>query len=59
VVDNLPHATFGGKDAQLEAAIQYLQEEIKKDPRPIPAVPAYPDKALHLPSEKKASPVGK
>ena len=29
VVDNLPHATFEGKDAQLDAAIAYLQQEIK------------------------------
>jgi len=26
VVDNLPHATFAGQDAQLEAAIRYLEE---------------------------------
>ena len=30
VVDDLPHATFGGSDAQLDAAIKYLQEEIRK-----------------------------
>lgn len=46
VVDDLPHATFGGSDAQLEAAIKYLEQEIKKDPRPVPAPPAYPDKAF-------------
>ena len=34
VVDNLPHATFAGGDAQLDAAVKYLQDEIKKDPRP-------------------------
>lgn len=45
-VDNLPHATFNGKDAQLEAAIQYLQELIKKDPRDVPAAPAYPNKVI-------------
>jgi tricorn protease len=45
-VDNLPHATFNGKDAQLEAAIQYLLEEIKKDPREVPAAPAFPDKSF-------------
>jgi len=32
VVDNLPHATFKGKDAQLEAAIKQLQKEIKEKP---------------------------
>ena len=46
VVDNLPHATFEGGDAQLEAAIKYLQEEIQKDPRPVPKAPPYPDKAF-------------
>jgi tricorn protease len=45
-VDNLPHATFQGKDAQLEAAIRYLLEEIEKDPRPVPEAPAFPDKSF-------------
>ena len=31
-VDNLPYATFNGKDAQLEAAIRYLKEQIKLNP---------------------------
>lgn len=44
VVDNLPHATFQGRDAQLEAAVKHLQELIARDPRPIPARPNYPDK---------------
>ncbi|MEN0050266.1 MAG: S41 family peptidase [Bacteroidota bacterium] len=43
-LDNLPHETFNGKDAQLEAAIKLLQEKIADDPRDVPAVPAYPDK---------------
>jgi tricorn protease len=46
VVDNLPHATFAGGDAQLDAAIKYLQDEIQKDPRPVPPAPPYPVKAL-------------
>lgn len=46
VVDNLPHSTFTGKDAQLEAALQYLLEEIRKDPRPVPSAPPYPDKSF-------------
>ena len=50
VVDNLPHATFEGKDTQLEAAIAYLQTEIKNHPIPVPAVPKYPDKSFHYPS---------
>lgn len=46
VVDNLPHETFKGRDAQLEAAIKYLEEEIKKNPIPKPAAPKYPDKSF-------------
>ncbi|MBZ5585907.1 MAG: PDZ domain-containing protein [Acidobacteriia bacterium] len=46
VVDNLPHGTFVGKDAQLEAAIQYLKDLIREKPVQKPAPPAYPDKAL-------------
>jgi tricorn protease len=53
VVDNPPHATFKGKDAQLEAAVKYLQELIEKDPRPVPPVPAYPDKAFKFAREQK------
>jgi tricorn protease len=45
VVDNPPRARFDGKDAQLEAAIRHLQDLIAKDPRPVPATPAKPDKA--------------
>ena len=44
VVDNLPHATFTGKDAQLEAAVRHLQELIAKDPVDVPKPPPYPDK---------------
>jgi tricorn protease len=46
VVDNLPHATFQGEDAQLDAAIQYLLEEIRRDPRAVPAPPDYPDRGF-------------
>ena len=46
VVDNPPHATFNGKDAQLEAAVKHLKELIAKDPRPVPPAPKYPDKSL-------------
>ena len=49
VVDNLPHATFNGHDAQLEAAIKLLQDKIAADPRPVPRPPAYPIKALPAP----------
>jgi tricorn protease len=44
VVDNLPHATFGGSDAQLTAAIGYLTRQIREHPIPVPPAPAYPKK---------------
>jgi tricorn protease len=46
VVDNLPHATFNGEDAQLDAAIEYLLEKIREDPREVPPAPPYPDKSF-------------
>ena len=46
VVDNLPHATFLGKDAQLEAAIQHLKARIAEQPISTPRPPAYPKKAI-------------
>lgn len=46
IVDNLPHATFNGEDAQLMAAIKHLQEEIKKKPVILPPTPKYPDKSF-------------
>ena len=46
VVDNLPHDTFSGADAQLKAALDLLKQEIAADPRPVPAPPAYPNKAF-------------
>ena len=46
-VDNLPHATFEGHDAQLEAAIKLLEDEIQKDPRPVPPHPPYPNKSFN------------
>jgi tricorn protease len=50
-IDNLPHATFKGEDAQLDAAIEYLLEEIRKDPRPVPPPPAFPDKSFQYPKK--------
>jgi tricorn protease len=44
VVDNLPHATFKGGDAQLEAAVKLLQKKIKEEPVVLPPVPAFPRK---------------
>jgi len=46
LVDDLPHATFDGSDAQLDAALKYLDEQIRKDPRPVPKAPPYPNKAF-------------
>jgi tricorn protease len=46
VVDNLPHATFTGSDAQLQAALDLLKQEIRTDPRPVPKAPPYPDKSF-------------
>ena len=46
VVDNLPHATFKGEDAQLEAAIKLLQQKLKDEPVPPVAPPKHPDKSL-------------
>lgn len=48
LVDNLPHATFKGRDAQLDAAIAYLQQRIKEAPVPPIAPPPYPDKRAPL-----------
>ncbi len=45
-VDNLPHDTFSGNDAQLQSAIDLLKLQINKDPRPIPPPPPYPDKSF-------------
>jgi tricorn protease len=46
VVDNLPHATFNGQDAQLDAAIQHLLELIEQDPREVPEPPPFPDRSF-------------
>jgi len=50
VVENPPHATFKGEDAQLAAAVKQLLEAIEKDPRPVPQPPAYPDKSFRYPA---------
>ena len=46
MVDNLPHATFKGKDAQLDAAVRHLLAEIRKHPVEVPKAPRYPDKSF-------------
>jgi tricorn protease len=45
VVDNLPRATFDGKDEQLDAALRYLEERIRAEPIKDVAPPAFPRKA--------------
>ena len=49
VIDNLPHATFNGQDAQLEAAVAHLLKRIEEDPVEVPAPPAYPRKTVAPP----------
>ncbi len=44
-VDNPPHATFKGEDAQLAAAISYLENKIAKQPLWQPVVPVKPERA--------------
>ena len=46
VKDNPPHATFAGEDAQLDEAVRYLEDLMKKEPRPVPKAPPYPNKAF-------------
>jgi len=46
VVDNPPHATFLGADAQLDAAVERLKTLIAEDPRPVPPAPPRPDKSF-------------
>ena len=46
-VDNLPHQTFRGTDAQLNAAIEHLQDLIREDPREVPDPPKHPDKSFN------------
>jgi tricorn protease len=46
VVDNLPWATFQGKDAQLETAIDFLKKQIAAEPTPVTPAPQHPDKSF-------------
>lgn len=43
-VDNLPHATFSGEDAQLVAAINLLTRKLQDEPIELPEVPTFPKK---------------
>jgi tricorn protease len=56
LVDNLPNATFNGKDAQLEAAVAYLKKLIAEKPLPVPKPPVYPNKSFTGPIETGARP---
>lgn len=53
VVDNLPHATFNGGDAQLDRAIGYLMQKIAEDPRAVPTPPPYPTRAFEYRQERQ------
>ncbi|MGB3494075.1 MAG: S41 family peptidase [Elainellaceae cyanobacterium] len=46
VVDNPPHHTFKGGDAQLDAAIAYLKQRIEEEPIVVPPPPEYPNKSF-------------
>jgi tricorn protease len=41
VVDNLPHAAYKGRDAQLEAAIEFLKKKMVAEPIVTPKLPAF------------------
>ena len=45
VVDNLPRATADGQDAQLDAAVRLVLEEVARSPKPAVKTPRYPDKS--------------
>jgi tricorn protease len=44
VVDNTPVASAAGRDAQLEAAVRMLLDEIGRNPVTVPPPPGYPKK---------------
>ena len=44
-VQNMPGDVLRGKDAQLEAGIEYILKRLEEDPMEIPSPPAYPDKS--------------
>lgn len=46
VVDNPPHATYAGQDAQLERAVAELQRMILEKPVEKPPIPRYPDRSF-------------
>lgn len=46
VVDNPPHATFKGEDAQLKAAVEHLKKLMAEKPVPPVKAPTKPDKSF-------------
>ena len=46
VLDNLPHESAHGRDAQIEAAVEHLKKLIAEKPVELPGVPAAPVKAV-------------
>ena len=54
-VDNLPKATFDGGDAQLDAAVKHLLDELKRNPVPMPKAPPYPKNPNPAPGRKPIS----
>lgn len=46
-VDNLPHESYLGKDAQLKAGVEHLLRLIKEEPVIIPPIPKYPIKTIN------------
>jgi tricorn protease len=46
VVDNPPHETFMGRDAQLEKAVEHLLRRLEEEPVEPPVAPDWPDKSF-------------
>src|SRR5262249_44433297 len=55
VVDNLPHETFQGRDAQLDTAVEYLLKRIEAEPVVVPPPPSYPNKAHTIGADGRAA----
>lgn len=45
VVQNMPADVLGGRDPQLDKAIEVLRNQLREDPKRLPETPPYPDKA--------------
>jgi tricorn protease len=56
VVDNLPHATFKGEDAQLRAAVAHLQRLLRERPVTVPPPPPFPRPAAVEGAPKRGRP---